>query len=1273
VAPSRPSPPLVPSGTPEGVWRPPAEFDEYRLIRPLGRGGHGQVYLAHDTLLERAVAVKFIPALDSTALARFLNEARAAARVQHPNVVTLYRVGQLDERAYLISEYTRGVSLDRVKKPLPWQKALKLSLELTRGLAAAHRRGVLHRDIKPGNVLLTDGGEVKLLDFGLAKLLDNQVGGPATRAATEMLSHAVSPDPEPDFPSDRPRLSLPLQTTPSLGPVGTPYYMSPEAWQGEEHTARSDLYSLGVMVYELCSGKGPFRDVPFEALPSALKEREPLPLHQLVPEMDAAFAGVVDKCLKRDPLARFTSADALLDALEAVAVQGGVGQVPEGNPYRGLRPFEAEHRALFYGRRRELSAVVERLRAEPFLLLTGDSGVGKSSLCAAGVLPAVREGALEDGRTWAVVRLVPGRRPLAALAAAAAPVMDEEEPRLIAELSAAPDSFARALRAKLGANDGLLLYIDQLEELVTLSSQEDAQRFAEVLAPLSSGLAGARLLATARSDFLTRLAGLPRLGEALSRALYLVRPLGLDEVREAVVGPARVKGVGFESEALVRTLVDSTIAAGGGLPLLQFALAQLWEARDKGRSVLTASALTALGGVAGALARHADGVIESLPPEQRAVARILLLKLVTKGGTRARRTEDELIGEDVRFQAALEALVRARLLVARDTEEGGTFELAHEALLNGWASLARWIAEEAKTRGLRERLDVAARDWERVGQTRDALWGPRQIAEATSLEEAGLPARERRFLEASRQAHWRARRLRQGLGVGFLLALVGAAGAVQLQAVVERHRASSADLARAFVSLNEARKLSREEDSSREESYRAFDAKKPGLGEERWARAQAASERVDQLYAEAAAPLEHALALGRDRQDVMDAMADYLLERAERAERANRLDMRDLFAQRLAVLDRSTERWRRWTAPAVLELKVPPGTHVSISRYGLKPDTQRLELEAVSSEAAPEGVLSVRLPPGSYLLSLSAPGRESVRYPVLLGRGEQRRAAVRLPKAGTVPRGYVYVPDGRFLFGNSEDEGIRLFLATVPRHPVELGAYLISQHETTWEEWLTYLDALPESERLRRTPRASSTGLYGALQLSKGGDGRWTLSLQPTGQLFRVRQGERLHYPGRRIRADVNWLNMPVTGIGFEDAQAYAAWLHRQGRLPGARLCTEMEWEAAARGADGRIYPRGNDLGPDDANFDLTYGKEPLAFGPDEVGSHTNSDSPFDVHDLAGNAWEWTSSALEPGKPVARGGAYYFGKNAIRADNRESPESSFRDLTVGLRLCAKAP
>ncbi|HEX7835904.1 MAG TPA: serine/threonine-protein kinase, partial [Kofleriaceae bacterium] len=147
------------------AWRPPDEFDEFRIVRSLGFGAMGEVYLAHDLLLERYVAVKFFhPTKDAAPRARVLEEARAIARLQHPNVVAIYRVADYAGHPYLVSEYVHGVALNQLERPMPWRRVLDIAIDLTRGLAAAHRRGVLHRDVKPANAVLTDEGRAKLLD-----------------------------------------------------------------------------------------------------------------------------------------------------------------------------------------------------------------------------------------------------------------------------------------------------------------------------------------------------------------------------------------------------------------------------------------------------------------------------------------------------------------------------------------------------------------------------------------------------------------------------------------------------------------------------------------------------------------------------------------------------------------------------------------------------------------------------------------------------------------------------------------------------------------------------------------------------------------------------------------------------------------------------------------------------------------------------------------------------------------------------------------------------
>ena len=239
----------------------------------------------------------------------------------------------------------------------------------------------------------------------------------------------------------------------------------------------------------------------------------------------------------------------------------------------------------------------------------------------------------------------------------------------------------------------------------------------------------------------------------------------------------------------------------------------------------------------------------------------------------------------------------------------------------------------------------------------------------------------------------------------------------------------------------------------------------------------------------------------------------------------------------------------------------------------------------------------------------------------------------------------------------------------MPEHTVETGAYFISRNETTYQEYLDYLESLSLDERRARTPRIE-TGFHGALTLEEVAPGRWQLTMQPNDVAYRALAGQALEYQARDRRTRQDWLRFPVAGVTADDARAYAAWVDRTDRIPGARLCTEHEWERAARGADDRLYPHGDRLAPDDANFDETYGKRPAAFGPDEIGSHPASNSPFGVADLAGNVWEWTTSSIGPTGVAARGGSYFFARLVATSVNRQLPAPDFRDLTLGIRLCA---
>jgi len=305
-------------------WSPPAQIEEYRVLRPLGRGATGSVYLAHDLLLDREVAIKFVDVEGDPAWQhQLLLEARAVAKLQHRNVVTAYRVGQLLGRTYLVTELVRGQSLDQLPRPLPWRRVLELAIGLARGLGAAHRRGLLHRDVKPANAMLSEDGEVKLLDFGLATEMGSKSRAHGVTATipeqgfrnsadtTETLSWAEAAH------SNANTATLGRRDTEE--PVGSPLYMAPELWRGEHATSRSDIYSLGIILYELCSGDAPHRGVPVAELPHRVQKGAIVPLHRAVPSIGSHFALIVDRCLSLRPRMRFTSGDALLAALETCA------------------------------------------------------------------------------------------------------------------------------------------------------------------------------------------------------------------------------------------------------------------------------------------------------------------------------------------------------------------------------------------------------------------------------------------------------------------------------------------------------------------------------------------------------------------------------------------------------------------------------------------------------------------------------------------------------------------------------------------------------------------------------------------------------------------------------------------------------------------------------------------------------------------------------------------------------------------------------------------
>lgn len=296
---------------PVSDWSPPSSMDEYRLVKKLGAGANGQVYLYQDTALNRPVAIKFLADLaqdDAVARQRFMIEAQAIARLSHPNVVAIHRAGELAGRSYLVSEYAAGATLDGMARPMAAAEVLRIAVELSRGLAAVHAKGVLHRDIKLANIFVDQDGHIKLGDFGLAKFV-SEAASPAALAA--------SPGPRPALAPGESKHEHWNRLTQSGAFLGTPLYMAPETWELAQPTPAMDVYSVGVVLYELCCGHTPFTATSVTALCAAVLNQEPTPLTPQ--EADAALAAIIHRCLRRDPRERFASAVELCAALEALA------------------------------------------------------------------------------------------------------------------------------------------------------------------------------------------------------------------------------------------------------------------------------------------------------------------------------------------------------------------------------------------------------------------------------------------------------------------------------------------------------------------------------------------------------------------------------------------------------------------------------------------------------------------------------------------------------------------------------------------------------------------------------------------------------------------------------------------------------------------------------------------------------------------------------------------------------------------------------------------
>lgn len=764
--------------------------DRWRIERLLGEGGFGAVFEGRDQQLGRKVAIKVMrgegraptDALEMRAAItrmderrrRFFDEARAVARAESPNVVTVYDVGEHGAEGdatrwpFLVLELVDGTPLDRVVRDRPTPEVgLHIIEQLVQGVATLHARRVVHRDLKPANAMLTADGRVKILDFGLAIAASDwtEVKGP--RAPEDWIE-------------------------------GTPHYMSPEVTAGGDPDVHSDLWALAVMAYELMTGRSPWGEHLTQLeLERRIAREDPAPLVPAsTPEAQARWAAhlnpILWKMLAKRPADRYQSAAEVAQAfadLRSQTTPSGTRESREphetGQPFRYLLAFEEKDAGWFFGREEITQKLTLALEQRGRLVIAGPSGAGKTSLVQAGLIPE-----LKILRPLEVLRMQPGREPLARLAALVSGLTGSDAAVTADDVRQKPGLVGERLRQHTKTTKKrVLVQVDALEEVITEeASAADVEIFGLALEGLRDDATRNVLLVMAvRDEYLGRL---PRLSRALESALRDAEFLGPPTRAAMLMALVRpVKRMGYTwQEGFPEEMVDAVTGQASPLPVLQLAASWVWEKRSPASTVLGRSLLASEGEalrIGDVLGQYADHKLRaaSWSEADRELVKRMLPVMVSAEGTPLIVPIEDILGRVApalrgRAQELLRDLTDFRLLTSlRDERARECLTPVHTTLIRGWALLREALEGSAELEAFLRRFERDARDWEAARRDPAKLWPDAALRDferwAPRLGDVQLAPTQLAFRAAVAQQARRARTLRWGLAAVLVALAIG--------------------------------------------------------------------------------------------------------------------------------------------------------------------------------------------------------------------------------------------------------------------------------------------------------------------------------------------------------------------------------------------------------------------------------------------------------------------------------------------------------------------